>query len=272
MLIDSHCHLADDAFAGDAEAVIGRARAAGVAEALCILDATSEEEARRAAALRAHWPGLWLAVGIHPHHAGRVGDDSNAGLSALAARLDAGSGVVALGEIGLDYHYEFAPRLVQQDVFAAQLSLARDRGLPVVIHAREADDDVVDVLRASGHARGVFHCFTGDVAFARRALDLGFHVSLAGIVTFPRAESLREVARFVPGDRLLVETDSPYLAPVPHRGKRNEPAWVARVVEVLAEVRGDTAEAVAEQSAGNFAALFGTVGGAPRVDSPHGLC
>lgn len=270
MLIDSHCHLADDAFAGDLGAVIGRARAAGLAGALCILDATSDEEIARAASLRASWPDVWFSVGIHPHRAGRVAGDPDAALRALAACLDGVEGTVALGEIGLDYHYDFAPREVQRTVFARQLALARDRGLPVVIHAREADADVVDVVRESGQRAGVFHCFTGDVSFARQALDLGFHVSLSGIVTFPRAEGLREVARFVPGDRLLAETDSPYLAPVPYRGKRNEPAWVTRVVEGLGGARGVAPEAVASGTGGNFAALFGLPGAARRVDSPEG--
>lgn len=272
MLIDSHCHLADDAFAGDLAAVIGRAQAAGLAGALCILDATSDEELGRAAGVRAAWPGVHVGIGIHPHRAGRVAADVDAAVGALSGLLETHGGVVAVGEIGLDYHYDFAPREVQRTVFARQLALARERGLPVVIHAREADADVVDVVRESGQRHGVFHCFTGDVAFARQALDLGFHVSLSGIVTFPRAESLREVARFVPADRLLAETDSPYLAPVPHRGRRNEPAWVARVVEGLAGARGVSPAIVAAQTGGNFAALFGLSGAARRVDSPQGLC
>lgn len=272
MLIDSHCHLADEAFAADLDAVVTRARAARVVAALCILDATSDDERRRAEEVRRLWPAVSFGLGVHPHHAGRVAGDLPGALTSLDRQVEDTAGVVAVGEIGLDYHYDFAPRDVQREVFAAQLALARRRHLPVIIHAREADDDVVDVVRASGHARGVFHCFTGDVPFARRALDLGFHLSLAGIVTFPRAEALREVARFVPGERLLAETDSPYLAPVPHRGKRNEPAWVAGVIDGLARARGESPAVVAERTAANFAALFGAAGEAPRVDSPGGLC
>ncbi len=272
MVVDSHCHLASEAFAGDAEAVIGRARAAGVAGVLCILDATSDEEADRAAALRGRWPALSTAVGVHPHHAGRFAGDAASSEAVLARRLDDVAGVVAVGEIGLDYHYDFAPHDVQREVFAAQLAVARARDLPVVIHGREAEDDILAVLRESGQTRGVFHCFTGDTAMARRALDLGFHVSLSGILTFPRAESLREVARYVPADRLLVETDSPYLAPVPYRGKRNEPAWVARVVEALAGERGWPVPDAASRTTGNFVALFGAARPGPCVDSPGGLC
>lgn len=265
MLIDSHCHLADEAFADDAEAVIARAGAAGLSGALCILDASTGDELRRARELRAWWPDLRVAVGVHPHQAGRFAGDAGGAVEAVGRRLDEAGDAVAIGEVGLDYHYDFAPRDVQREVFEAQLALARGRSLPVIVHAREADADVVAVLRASGVERGVFHCFTGDAAFARQALDLGFHVSLAGIVTFPRAEALREVARLVPEDRLLVETDSPYLAPVPHRGRRNEPAWVTRVAEVLAGVRATTPEAIADRTTGNFRALFGATGtGAAR--------
>lgn len=273
MLIDSHCHLADDAFAGDALAVIDRARAAGVAAALCVLDANSDAEMARAVPLRAAWPALHVAVGVHPHQAGRFDGRAEEAAGIVAARLaDAAIGAVAVGEIGLDYHYDFAPRAVQREVFAAQLALARTRDLPVIIHAREADEDVIDVIREAGHHLGVFHCFTGDWALARRALDLGFHVSFAGIVTFPKAAALRDVARAVPDDRLLVETDSPYLAPIPHRGKRNEPAWVARVAEVVAEVRTTAAAEVSTLTGRNFLRLFGVPEPPARVDSPDGLC
>ena len=164
----------------------------------------------------------------------------------------------AIGEIGLDYHYDFAPRDVQQQVFREQIRLAHRLKRPIVIHTREAEDDTFRILteeRAS-EIGGVFHCFTGDRDMARRALDIGFHLSLAGIVTFPRALELKEVARMVPLDRLLVETDSPFLAPVPHRGNRNEPAHVARVAEVIAELRNTSAEAVAKATGENFGRLF----------------
>ena len=166
----------------------------------------------------------------------------------------------AVGEIGLDYHYDFAPREVQQEVFRRQVCFARERDLPVVIHTREADDDTVTILReeGGGSVRGVFHCFTGDNTLARQVLDLGFYVSFSGIVTFRRADEIREVARLVPATRLLAETDSPYLAPTPHRGKRNEPAWVTRVVEVLAETRQEDLIDVTAAISASYGALFGT--------------
>ena len=175
----------------------------------------------------------------------------------LVKEAAAAQKAVAIGEIGLDYHYDFSPRDVQQEIFSAQVGLAAELGLPVVIHTREATEDTFRILRESAGTRGVFHCFTGDREMARAALDIGFYLSFAGIVTFPKAAELREVARMVPADRLLVETDAPYLAPVPFRGKRNEPAHVARVVETLAELRGIGREPMAELVAGNFHALFG---------------
>jgi TatD DNase family protein len=162
-----------------------------------------------------------------------------------------------LGEIGLDYHYDFAPRDVQQEVFRQQIRLANARRLPLVIHTREADEDTFRLLDEEPPAAGcVFHCFTGDRGAAARALDRGFYLSLAGIVTFPRALELKEVARMVPADRLLIETDSPFLAPVPHRGKRNEPAHVVRVAQTVAELRGTTTEAIARETGENFARVF----------------
>ena len=172
---------------------------------------------------------------------------------------------VAVGEIGLDYHYDFSPRDVQRDVFAAQISLALELDKPVVIHTREATDDTFAVLREAGRGqvRGVMHCFSGSIEDARRALEIGFYISLAGILTFPKAGALREVAAFVPDDRLLVETDAPFLAPVPHRGKRNEPAWVAETVRQLATLRSQAFDQMRACVAANFDAFIG-----PRVDTP----
>ncbi len=256
-MIDSHCHLAGDEFAGDLEDVVGRARAAGVAGALVILSAGDAAEAGRARRVREIWPEARFSVGIHPHHAGTHAGDLDAGIATLEAGLSAHD-AVAVGEIGLDYHYDFSPRDVQQEVFRRQLRLARDRRLPVVIHTREAADDTFDLLREEGAGlRTVFHCFTGNAAMARRALDSGAWLSFAGILTFPKAVELKEAARMVPDDRFLVETDAPYLAPVPNRGKRNEPALVARVVEMLAGLRGVSPAAVGAQSVENFAAVFG---------------
>lgn len=255
-MIDSHCHLADEAFEADLDAVIARAREAGVSGALCILAAGDEPEAARARGVQAKWPAVRFATGVHPHaagtFAGRVAEGAD-WTRRHAAAFDA----CGIGEIGLDYHYEFAPRDVQREVFAGQLALARELRRPVIIHTREATDDTFSVLAESGGVRGVFHCFTGDTTMARRALDIGFYLSFAGIVSFPKAESLRDAARLVPADRLLIETDSPYLAPVPLRGKRNEPAYVPRVLDALAAARGDVPAALAEQTSHNFVSLFG---------------
>ena len=255
-MIDSHCHLADDAFEADLDGVVARAREAGVDAALCILAAGDQPEADRARVVRGKWDAVRFATGVHPHSAGAFA--GRAADAALATRdhLTAFHGC-GVGEIGLDYHYDFAPRDVQRDVFAAQLALAKQLDMPVIIHTREATDDTFAILEESGGVRGVFHCFTGDVAMARRALDAGFYLSFAGIVSFPKAESLRDAARIVPDDRLLIETDSPYLAPVPYRGKRNEPAYVARVLDALAAARGDAPARLAEQTSRNFASLFG---------------
>jgi TatD DNase family protein len=198
-----------------------------------------------------------FAVGIHPHHAGEHAGDLDGAVRRLDAALTE-HGAVALGEIGLDYHYDFSPRDIQQEVFRRQLRLARARALPVIIHTREAADDTFQVLRDEGAGlRVVFHCFTGGLPMARRAIEAGAWLSFAGIVTFPKAAELREVAAMVPADRILVETDSPYLAPVPFRGKRNEPAFVANVVEALATVRGRSAAEIARETTANFGRLFG---------------
>jgi TatD DNase family protein len=262
-MIDSHCHLADEAFAGDLEQVVERARGAGLIRALCILSASDASESTAAARLRGLWPGVAFSVGVHPHNAAQFGGRPAEVSRIVEAAMEAES-AVAVGEIGLDYHYDFAPRAVQQDVFAAQIDLARRRGRPVVIHTREATEDTFRILREAGkqEIRGVFHCFTGDIAMARGVLDLGFHLGIGGIVTFPRSAELKEVVRFAPPERLLAETDCPYLAPVPYRGKRNEPAWVARVVEEVAALRGAPAGEVAARMVANFDALLGpTVSG-----------
>lgn len=258
MLIDSHCHLADDAFAGDAEAAIARAQAAGIEGALCIVDASSVVERERARALAGRWPALRFAVGVHPHRAAEWTRRLAAVEAAVTDAAAALPGVVAVGEIGLDYHYDFAPRDVQREVFATQVALARRLGRPVVIHAREADDDVLDLLLdvGGGAVRGVFHCFTGSEATGQRVVEAGFYVGIGGIVTFPKGERIRALARALPLDRLLLETDSPYLAPVPHRGRRNEPAFVGRVAEAVAALRGITPAEVADTTGRGYATLF----------------
>jgi TatD DNase family protein len=263
MMIDSHCHLAGEEFAADLEAVVDHAKGADVSGALCILAAGDQPESDAAARLRQLWPAVRFSVGVHPHTAAKAGSADEA--AALVRRSVETERAVAIGEIGLDYHYDFSPRDVQARIFEAQVALAVDLDRPVIIHTRDATDDTFAVLKdtGKGRVRGVFHCFTGDVAMARRALDIGFYVSLSGIVTFPRAEELRRVAAMVPADRLLIETDAPYLAPVPFRGKRNEPAFVARVAEVIATVRGTDPAAVADATTRNFAAFLG-----PTVSLP----
>jgi TatD DNase family protein len=259
-VIDSHCHLAGAEFAADLRDVVDRARTAGLSSALVILAADDEEELARAAAVAEAWPDVRFSAGIHPHaagtFAGRVEEGVQRVEAALARVAPRGR---AVGEIGLDYHYDFAPREVQQALFAAQLRLARRLGMPVVIHTREAEDDTFRILEeegGGGDIAGVFHCFTGDRRMAERALAIGFHLSLAGIVSFPRAEELRAVAAAVPDDRLLVETDSPFLAPVPYRGRRNEPAHVVRVAEVIAGVRQTPPAALGALTQSNYERLF----------------
>jgi TatD DNase family protein len=201
---------------------------------------------------------LRTTSGVHPHRAAAFADDPASAAVLTDARIESEPLVRAVGEVGLDYHYDFAPRDVQRAVFAAQVRLACDRRLPLVVHTREADDDTLEVLASvgKGDARGVFHCFSGDWAFARRALDLGFHISFSGIVTFPRCAAIRDAAARVPLDRLLTETDAPYLAPVPHRGSRNEPSRVMDVGRALADLRGITRDTLAAAVVANYRALF----------------
>jgi TatD DNase family protein len=258
-MIDSHCHLADEAFAVDLEAVIERAKAAGLERALVILEAGNVREADQARRVAALWPEVRFAVGVHPHQAHAFAARADDVARLVADQIDATPGACAVGEIGLDYHYDYSPRDAQHAVFRAQVRLAVERSLPVIIHTREADEDTLTILREEGRGvvRGVLHCFTGTPALAAAGLDLGFYVSLAGIVTFPRAQELRETARGVPLDRLLAETDSPFLAPIPHRGTRNEPARVRQVVEALAALHGIETDDLARRTTGNFHALFG---------------
>ena len=243
-------------FAPDLDDVLARAREAGLTHVLCILAAGDAVEQAQATRVAAQFAGARFAAGVHPHQAHEHAQAGRA--AALVRAACAGNPPVrAVGEIGLDFHYDFSPRDVQRAVFAEQVALARELDLPVIIHTREAEDDTFDILRSEGHGevRGVFHCFTGDVRLARRALDLGFLLSFAGILTFPKAVSIREAAAIVPDDRLLAETDSPFLAPVPHRGKRNEPALVRRVIETLASVRASTVDAINAQITTNFLRL-----------------
>jgi TatD DNase family protein len=257
-VIDSHCHLADETFASDLGEVVARAKAAGLERALVILEGGNDKEAVQADRLLQLWPEVRFAIGVHPHQAHQFADDPQRAATIVREQFAATPAARAVGEIGLDYHYDFSPRDVQHAVFRAQVRLARELQVPVVIHTREADEDTIAMLKeeGGGEVRGVLHCFTGTDALADAGLALGFFVSLAGILTFPKAESLRQTARRLPLDRLLIETDSPFLAPVPYRGKRNEPAYVGRVAATLAELHQTTAAHLADQTRANFHTLF----------------
>ena len=257
-MVDSHCHLAGEEFAADLADVVGRAKAAGVERAVVILSATNDAEIERAVTVAEAWPDVRFACGVHPHEAGKFAADPESSAERLRAIVEPRPGVRLIGEIGLYYHYDFAPRDVQQRVFRTQIGVARALGMPVVIHTREAWADTVAILREerAGETGGIFHCFTGSEDEAREALDLGFCLSYSGIATFPKAANIRAAARLTPSDRLLIETDAPYLAPVPHRGKRNEPAFVVEVARVLAETRGEPADAVARSAAATLDSLL----------------
>jgi TatD DNase family protein len=260
-VIDSHCHLADETFAKDLDQVVARAKGAGVERVLVILEGGNAAEAEQAARLEQLWPETRFSIGVHPHQAHQFSDDPQRAVAVVREQLAATPAARAVGEIGLDYHYDFSPRDVQQQVFRGQVRLARELQRPIVVHTREADEDTLTILREEGggdasRLRGVLHCFTGNDALAAGGLDLGFYISLAGILTFPRAADLRETVRRVPLDRLLTETDSPFLAPVPHRGKRNEPAYVARVVETLAGLHAVAPADMAARTSANFHTLF----------------
>lgn len=251
-MTDSHCHLDDARFDPDRQAVLERARAAGVTLALTIGSGDGPPDLEVATRLAEQVPWLYATVGVHPHEA------SKADTTALdrVEKLCAHPKVLAVGEIGLDYHYDHSPRQVQREVFAAQLAIAERAGKPVVIHTREAWRDTVDVLRGCWEGNGVMHCFSGGWNEAVESLDLGFYVSFAGILTFPKAGALRETAARLPLDRLLIETDAPYLAPVPHRGKRNEPAFVVHTAQALADARSAPLEEIVAQTTANFVRLF----------------
>jgi TatD DNase family protein len=254
-LTDSHAHLDLDDYAQDLDAVIARARAAGVSRIVAVGLWRGPGHFGNALDLATRLPDLFAAtVGIHPHECARVPEDDWARHDALARDPR----IVAVGETGLDFHYDHSPRADQERAFRRSLATARAAGKPVVVHVREADDVCARVLREEGvpPAGGVIHCFTGDAATARAYLDLGLFISVAGVVTFRTADAIREAVRIVPSDRLLVETDCPFLAPVPHRGKRNEPAFVAETARKVAEVRGEDPEDLARVTSQNARRLF----------------
>jgi TatD DNase family protein len=255
MLIDSHVHLDTPPFDPDRHEVIARARASGVE---LMLEIAGSDIARGSLpiglALAETDPFIYAAIGVHPHEASLYDERLESELLASSERAK----VIAWGEIGLDYHYDHSPRETQRRVFRRQLALARERRLPAIIHTREAEDDTIAILEdESDGAPGILHCFTGTPRLAEKALALGFLISFSGVITFKNAEPLREVARIVPDDRILIETDCPYLAPVPHRGRRNEPAFIVETARALALLRGASEVAIAQTTSANFLRLFG---------------
>jgi TatD DNase family protein len=254
MLVDSHCHLDDERFGDDLEAVITRAHEAGVTRMVSIGTGDGPPDLEAAIRIADRHASVYATAGVHPHDAAKCTDTTLAALESLLGHPK----VLALGEIGLDYHYDNSPRDTQRARFVEQLGLAARAAKPIVIHTREAWDDTFALLeqhwdRTHG---GVMHCFSGGPAEATRCLEMGFHLSFAGIVTYPKATAIHEAARLTPLDRLLVETDAPYLAPVPHRGKRNEPAFAVEAARRVAALQGRSWEEVAAATTANWERLF----------------
>jgi TatD DNase family protein len=257
MFVDSHAHIDGPEFDADRDAMLERANAARVTTILNV--GTGDPHSgvfERAIDVGRHYDRVYTAIGVHPHDARFYDDQAETLIKDLVGTAER---VIAWGEIGLDFHYNNSPRDVQMEVFRRQLRGAADRGVPVIIHTREAENETIDILQSEysgAECRGVFHCFSGSKDLARRALDLGFALSFSGIVTFRRADELREIAKEVPLDRFLIETDCPFLAPVPYRGKRNEPAYVVEVARCIAELRGLPLEEIARLTTDNFQNLF----------------
>ncbi len=254
MLIDSHAHIQGKEYAGEAEAVISRAHAAGIEKIIAVGGAGDMSSNTEAIALAESFANVYATVGMHPHDAKDVGADEIEKLKALCTHPK----VIAVGETGLDYYYDHSPRDVQRYVFAQFIHMASETGLPIVVHERDAAGDAAELLRVEGAGKlhGVIHCFTGNYDAACAYLDLGFYISFTGIITFKNADPLREVVRKVPLERMLIETDSPYLTPVPHRGKRNEPLYVRFVAETIAKVKELAVEEVARVTTENVKHLF----------------
>jgi TatD DNase family protein len=255
MLTDSHAHLDFDDYAGDLDGVVARARAAGVGRVVLVGLWRAPADFGNARELSAKDPGFFApTIGIHPHECARVPEEDWRAMEAAARDPR----VVAVGETGLDFHYDLSPRDVQEASFRRSIRAAKDAGKPLVVHVREADETCLRVLREEGvpAAGGVIHCFTGDAAAARAYLDLGLSISVAGVVTFKTADALRDAVRTVPRDRVMVETDSPFLAPIPYRGRRNEPAYVAKTAEKVAELWGATVDEVAAVTSENARRFF----------------
>ena len=253
-LVDSHCHLDDEQFDADRDATIERARAAGIERMMAIGTGSGPPDLEAGVRLAGQYACIYATVGVHPHEAAKATPETFDRLLELARHVK----VLAVGETGLDYHYDFSPRDVQRRVFTAQLELAARAEKPIVIHTREAWEDTLAAIREHGLPfGGIMHCFTGGPKEAEEALALGFHLSFGGMITFPKAQEIRDAAALTPDDRLLIETDAPYLAPVPYRGKRNEPAFMVETARRLAEVRGTTVEHIASVTTRNFERLTG---------------
>jgi TatD DNase family protein len=256
MLVDSHCHLDFPDYAGQVDAVVARANAAGVGACLSI--GTELKRFPGVKAVAEKFPNVWCSVGVHPHESEKELLDDEAALIREAAHPK----VVGIGETGLDYYYEHSPRIPQQKNFRSHIAAARQTGLPVIVHTRDADDDTINILRdemATGRFTGLIHCFTGTQKLADAALELGLYISVSGIATFKNSGVLRDVIKTVPLERLLVETDAPFLSPVPYRGKTNEPAFVVHTAKMLAELKGVTEDELAAATTGNFFHLFSKV-------------
>ena len=256
-LVDSHCHLDHEQFNPDRDAVIERAIEAGVGRMLAIGTGDGPPDLEAGIRLADRHSVIYATVGVHPHESAKATSETYKRLAELLRHPK----VLALGEIGLDYHYDFSPRDVQRDAFVEQMRVAADARKPIVIHTREAWEDTLALLEehwAPSGLPGIMHCFSGGPAEAERCVALGFYLSFGGIVTFPKALELQEARGVAPGDRMLVETDAPYLAPVPKRGKRNEPAFVVETAKKVAELRGTTIEAIAETTSANFARICGS--------------
>lgn len=256
VLIDTHCHLDMSAYQADFEAVLDRAGEAGVTRIITV--GIDLESSRRAIALAEQYEGVYATVGVHPHNVAELSDADYLELRALCRQPK----VVAYGEIGLDYVKNYAPVSLQKEHFGRQVALARELELPMVVHDREAHDEIMDMLEAAAPfpAGGVMHCFSGDAAFARRVLALGFYISIPGVVTFAKAGMLQEAVREVPLGSLVLETDGPFLAPAPRRGKRNEPGLLVYTAQKVAELKGISFEEVARQTTTNAVRLFGLEG------------
>lgn len=251
-LVDSHCHLDDPRFDPDRAETIARAREAGVARLLAVGTGSGPPDLEAGLRLAEAWPSVYATAGVHPHDAAEAGPETYSALRDLLSHPK----ILALGEIGLDYHYNFSPPETQREVFRRQLEIAADAGKPVVVHTREAWGDTLAILCEMWRGPGILHCFTGGPEEARQGLDLGFHLSFAGVLTFPSAAAIREAAAMTPDDRLLIETDAPYLAPVPHRGKRNEPAFILETLRALAALRNTEPAQLAALTTANFDRLF----------------